>query len=268
MAASATYVRNQLYSIPLKDLQPDPEQPRKYLDTQALEELTASIAQHGILEPILFRQDQQTGLLYVVAGERRCAAARKAGLKEAPAVFIDSQNHAEIALVENLLRQDLTPVEEAEALGRLVKNHDYKQEDLARILGKSQAGVSETLSLNNLPEGMRDECRSDPTVPKRVLVEIAKAKQERGMYSRYRKYRQKEAAQKAKEAAQTTETRKRTPSEALIGAIESLADRIDKTDLGAWQEDEREEFRIAVVDLNTVATERLGAASGAGKDLA
>ncbi len=73
MATTGTYTPNQLYSVPLAELQSDPNQPRKYLDPQALEELTASVVQHGILEPILFRQDKQTGLLYVVAGERRCA---------------------------------------------------------------------------------------------------------------------------------------------------------------------------------------------------
>ena len=140
MAASESYVRNRLYFVPLSDLQPDPNQPRKYLDATALEELTASIVQHGVLEPILFRQEN--GLLYVVAGERRCAAARKAGLVSIPALFIDSQNYAEISLVENLLRQDLTAVEEAEALDRLRQDYAYKQEDLARMIGKSQPIIS------------------------------------------------------------------------------------------------------------------------------
>jgi ParB family transcriptional regulator, chromosome partitioning protein len=97
MAANETFVRNQLYNINLSDLQPDPNQPRKYLDPTALDELTASVVQHGVIEPIVFRQEN--GLLYVVAGERRVAAARKAGLATIPAIFIDSQNHAEISLV-------------------------------------------------------------------------------------------------------------------------------------------------------------------------
>ena len=84
----ATYAPNQLHSVPLAELQPDPTQPRKYLDPLALEELTASVGQVGIIEPIVCRQDQSTGLVYVVAGERRCAAARKAGLSAVPAVFI------------------------------------------------------------------------------------------------------------------------------------------------------------------------------------
>ena len=110
-----------------------------------------------MLEPILFRVED--GQNYIVAGDRRCRAARQAGLISIPAIFIDTQNHEEISLVENLLRQDLNPVEEAEALNRLQEDHNYQQEDLMRIFGKSQTAISETLSLNRLPQAIRDECR-------------------------------------------------------------------------------------------------------------
>ena len=84
----ASYIPNQLYQVPLAELQPDPAQPRKYMDPAALEEMTASVGQVGIIQPVVCRQDPSTGLVYVVAGERRCAAARKAGLPTVPAVFI------------------------------------------------------------------------------------------------------------------------------------------------------------------------------------
>ncbi|MDD5167710.1 MAG: ParB/RepB/Spo0J family partition protein [Syntrophales bacterium] len=262
MAATETYVRNQLYQIPLKDLQPDPDQPRKFFDDAALEELTASIAQHGVLEPIIFRRDQETQVLYVVAGERRVAAARKAGLTEIPAIFNDSQNHAEISLVENLLRQDLTPVEEAEALGRLSERHSYKQEDLAQVIGKSQASVSEILSINNLPQSIRDECRSDPSVPKRTLVEIAKAKQERGMFSLYNKYRQKEAAQQQKADGQTTVTKK-SAGTAIMEAANNLSTRIAKSDMTTWKEDERTGLQTAVTDISSALEKQMAAVAAA-----
>jgi len=172
----ATYAVNQLHLVPLAELQPDPTQPRKYMDPVALEELTASVSQMGIIQPVVCRQDPATGLVYTVAGERRCAAARKAGLAAVPAVFIDGANYAEIALVENLLRQDLNPVEEAEALKRLMDDHAYPQDQLAAIIGKSQPTISESLSLNRLPKEIRDECRQDPAVPKNVLVVIARKK--------------------------------------------------------------------------------------------
>ena len=138
----ATYAPNQLHAVPLAELQPDPTQPRKYLDPLALEEFTASVGQIGIIEPIVCRQDPKTGLVYVVAGERRCAVARKAGLASVPAVFIDGDNYAEIALMENLLRQDLNPIEEAEAMKRLMDDHPYMQEDLARIIGATQRKIA------------------------------------------------------------------------------------------------------------------------------
>jgi ParB family transcriptional regulator, chromosome partitioning protein len=103
--ATTTYSPNQFHQVPLAELQPDPAQPRKYMDPAALEELTASVNQVGIIEPVVCRQDPATGLVYVVAGERCCAAARQAGLTYVPAVFIEGDNYAEIALVENLLRR-------------------------------------------------------------------------------------------------------------------------------------------------------------------
>jgi len=224
----ATYVTNQLYMVPLAELQPDPMQARKYLDPLALEELTASIGQVGIIEPIVCRQDPATGLVYTVAGERRCAAARKAGLSAVPAVFIDGANYAEIALVENLLRQDLNPVEEAEALQRLMDDHAYQQDELAAIIGKSQPTISESLSLNRLPKEIRDECRQDPTVPKNVLVVIARKKQARSMLTQFRKYRDQQAKAAAKETADATAPtqRKRTRAEAVVNSIAMMASKI------------------------------------------
>jgi ParB family chromosome partitioning protein len=196
-----------------------------------LEELTASVVQHGILAPILFRQDKNTGLLSVVAGERRCTAARQAGLSTVPAVFIDSDNYAEIALVENILRQDLTPVEEAEALKRLQDDHAYKQEDLARILGKAAATISETLSITKLPEQVRDECRQDPSVPKKVLIGLAKNKQQRSMITQYQKYRQ---AQAKAAAPHTRTTAKTSPAQTLAGTLETVEKKVAALDFGTY----------------------------------
>jgi len=186
------------------------------------------VTQHGVLDPILFRQDKETSTLYVVAGERRCAAARKANLITVPAVFIDSENYAEIALVENLLRQDLNPVEEAEALKRLQDDHAYKQEDLARIIGKSTVNISETLSLTKLPQEIRDECRQDPTVPKNFLITLARNKQERSMLSQYAKYKQ----QRAKAAGKTAPAGvRRNPAETLAASLEASGRKVNVMDM-------------------------------------
>jgi len=247
------YVRNQLYTLPLSELQPDPGQSRKYLDPQALDELTASVAQHGILEPVIFRRDKTTGLLYVVAGERRCEAARKAGLASVPAVFLDSDNYAEIALVENLLRQDLNPIEESEALKRLMEEHAYKQEDLARIIGRSPATISESLSLSKLPQEIRDECRQDPAVPKNVLVGIARNKQERTMLKEYKKYRE----QQALVGFRKTPTAKRTKAEALANTIGTTDRKIATLDFQELTEGDWPMIIAALTALKSTVDETL-----------
>jgi len=236
----ATYVPNQLYHVPLAELQPDPAQPRKYTDPATLDEMTASVGQVGIIQPVVCRQDGATGLCYVVAGERRCAAARKAGLPTVPAVFIDGANYPEIALVENLLRQDLNPVEEAEALQRLMDARACQQDQLAEVIGKSKATISESLSLNRLPQTIRDACRQDPTVPKNVLVEIARKKQERSMLTKYNQYRDKQAKAAAKEQETgAPATRKRTKAEALAEGIGTAASKIDDIDFPSFSEEDR-----------------------------
>jgi ParB family transcriptional regulator, chromosome partitioning protein len=263
----ATYAPNQLHRVPLAELQPDPTQPRKYMDPVTLEELTASVRQNGIIVPIVCRQDAKTGLVYVVAGERRCAAARKAGLTHLPAVFIEGDNYAEIALVENLLRQDLNPVEEAEALKRLMDDHAYIQDELAKIIGKSPATISEALSLNRLPREIRDECRQDPSVPKNVLVEIARKKQERGMLTQFRKYRDRKAKTTARHTAAST-TRNRTKMEALAARIGAMQNKIGDLDFPALSTGEREMAREVLTSLKNTVDEALDRAAESGKRVA
>jgi ParB family transcriptional regulator, chromosome partitioning protein len=259
MAANESYVRNQLYLVNLNDLQPDPNQPRKYLDPTALDELTASVGQHGVLVPILFRQEN--GLIYIVAGERRVAAARKAGLTTIPAVVIDSQNHAEIALVENLLRSDLTPVEEAEALYRLLKDHQYLQEDLARILGKTQPSISTTLSINKLPQAIRDECRKDPSVPKRVLINIAANKQERSMLKAYQIYKASVNPRKNPRKGGSV-----TKVQGAFNAMDTVGRKIQLLDTKSLSPEEKGNFVIALNGLKGIIETALAAVNEPSAD--
>ena len=187
MATTETFVHGRLYQMPLAELQPDPNQPRKYIDPAALEELIESVKQQGVVTPILFRVEG--GIAYVIAGERRCIAAKRAGLTTIPAIYLDGPNYEEIALIENTVRANLTAVEEAEAFERLRKSRGYKQEELARIIGKTVASISQTLSLNRLPQTILDECRKNPSIPKHVLIEIAVKKQERSMIKAYEAYK-------------------------------------------------------------------------------
>jgi len=248
-APVALYEKGQLYQIPVLDLQADPDQPRKYMDSQALEDLTASIAQHGVLTPILFRQEN--GNLILVAGERRCEAAKKAGLTTVPAILVDG-NHTEIALVENLLRQDLTPVEEAEALDRLVKEENYTQEQLGVIIGKARTTVSEILSLNRLPQEVRDECRSNTTVTRKALIAIARKKQTRGMVTAWNKLKEKQA----KEASNAGRKERTAPTPAAHREwVEKATAKLAAIDPAAWTEEEKTALLTALDGMkNTILT--------------
>ena len=113
--ATVTYQKSNLYSLSIIDLKPDPNQPRKSMDQQALDELVESIKRNGIIQPVLFRVAADSPYLIIVAGERRYKAAQQAGLLIIPGICVEG-NAAEIALIENVQRQDLTCIEEAEAL--------------------------------------------------------------------------------------------------------------------------------------------------------
>lgn len=139
--------------VKLTDIEPNREQPRKQFDESALAELSESIARHGVLQPLLVRPTLD-GTYQLVAGERRWRASRMAGLTEVPVVIKDltDEQVAQLALVENLQREDLNPVEEAYGYKELSEKFNYTQEEIADIVGKSRAAVTNSLRLLSLPE--------------------------------------------------------------------------------------------------------------------
>jgi ParB family chromosome partitioning protein len=181
------YEKGKLYQLPLTKLIPDPEQPRKFFDEQALGDLQASIASHGVLQPILVREGAE-GTFYIVSGERRYQASKNAGLETIPAILTDGEP-GEISIIENLLRENLTAIEEAEAIERLRAVHDYGLAELASALGKSDSTISEILSLNRLPADVKDDCRNDPKAARGVLVVIARQARAEKMVALYTKYK-------------------------------------------------------------------------------
>ncbi|MGF1468225.1 MAG: ParB/RepB/Spo0J family partition protein [Sandaracinaceae bacterium] len=144
-------------TAPIEDLHPNRDQPRSRFDDAALDELATSIAELGVLEPILVRSRPQGGY-EIVAGERRWRAAQRAGLKEVP-IFVrelSSEAAFEAALVENLQREDLNPIETARAFHRLVEEHGLSQEVVARRVGKDRSTVANALRLLRLPAAVLD----------------------------------------------------------------------------------------------------------------
>ena len=179
------YSEGGFYNVDIDLINPNPDQPRKYFDPGALKELSESIKQRGVLQPVIIRIDGE-GKVLLVAGERRYRAAKMAGLEKMPSI-ITTGNPAEIALIENLQREDLKPIEEAEALERIIKEHNYTQEKLALVVRKAQATISETLSLNKLPEPIKEEVRNAEIFSRRTLIEIAKQKTPESMTQLFNK---------------------------------------------------------------------------------
>ena len=151
----------RIETLPLREIEPDPGQPRKTFDDETLEELSASIAEHGLLQPIAVRPKPSGGYL-IVAGERRWRASRMAGLTEVPVIVKDvtDEQAMELALVENLQREDLDPVEEAAGIRELMTRCDLTQEQAARKLGKSRSALANSLRLLSLPETVLELLKS------------------------------------------------------------------------------------------------------------
>jgi len=143
--------------LPIEQLRPSRFQPRRLMDEEGLQELAASIAERGVLQPVLARRlDGQDGY-EIIAGERRWRAAQLAQLHDIPVLVRDFSDREaqEVALVENLQRQDLSALEEAEGYRRLMQDHGHTQEDVARGVGKSRSHIANTLRLLSLPDGVR-----------------------------------------------------------------------------------------------------------------
>jgi ParB family transcriptional regulator, chromosome partitioning protein len=160
--------------IPINQIEPNPEQPR--VEIGDLTELSNSIRQKGVLEPLLVKPVRETGNWMIIAGERRWRAANLAGLKEVPCIEldIDEKSIAEIALIENLQRKDLTVWEEADGLAALAEAFGYTHEEISKKISKSRTTVTESMAIAGIPEEIREKCRSANISAKSTLLEIAR----------------------------------------------------------------------------------------------
>mgnify|MGYP001051201279 CR=1 FL=1 len=167
-------------TLPVEKIEPNPRQPRTEIGD--LTELANSIKQRGVLEPILV-VPKSDGRWMIIAGERRWRAAQLAGLTEIPCIELNvtEQETAEIALIENLQRKDLTVWEEADGLAVLAHRFGYTHDEIARKIGKSRTSVTEALAIASLPEKIRQRCKELNITAKSVLLEIARQFDEKSM---------------------------------------------------------------------------------------
>jgi len=165
--------RTVLTLVPLRDVRPNPDQPRKHFDEDKLGELAASIKAHGLLQPIVVRRVPDG--FELLAGERRFRAAQLAGIDRLPALVREVEDPLEIALIENLQREDLSPLEEAEGLAALIARHGYSHREVADLIGKSRPYVSNTLALTRLPDAVETDLqREAPDVSREILMGVAR----------------------------------------------------------------------------------------------
>ena len=154
-----TKVESKTNKLLLSDIVPNKFQPRKNFDEENLDDLTKSIKERGVIQPIIVRKSNTNNSNYeIIAGERRWLAARKAGLHEIPVVVTEADDlkSLEFAIVENVQRHDLNPLEEAQGYKRLIDEFDYDQEKVSKFIGKSRSYITNSLRLLNLPKNVLD----------------------------------------------------------------------------------------------------------------
>jgi ParB family transcriptional regulator, chromosome partitioning protein len=162
----------QMFEVDLDRVLPRAEQPRRHFDQAEMQSLAQSIARRGVLQPVLLqKRDEET--YYLVAGERRWRASRMAGKTRIKAVLVDG-DPAEIALIENIQRVDLSPLEEARGIAALMQAHGYSQGQAADVLGRSRVRINETLRLLDLPPTLLQEAETGPPIPRTALLQVAR----------------------------------------------------------------------------------------------
>ncbi|MCD6527552.1 MAG: ParB/RepB/Spo0J family partition protein [Desulfuromonas sp.] len=244
-----------MYEIALAQLRPDPNQPRKHFAADALEELKETIQNHGVLQPILFTMSGDAKLT-LISGERRFRAAKLAGLTHIPAIF-KNQPSLEIAIIENIMRENLSPIEESEAIQRLLDEKICRQKDLPEKLGKAKSTISEMLSLNRLPEEIKDDCRSNNLVPRGILVEVAKKRKPQTMLALYNKYKERGLTRgEVRKVARKPRTT--APGVAIQSAIKQLTRKIDLVyEMGFNDDDEKQVVEAQLQELKKQIDARL-----------
>lgn len=168
--------------IAIEKLEPNPLQPRTEMGD--LFDLIASVKEKGILEPLLVRPSEVGGRYMIISGERRYRAAIEAELREVPCIEmdVDDREVAEIALIENLQRKDLTPYEESEGLLALIERFGYTHEEVAQKVGKSRSSITETLSIASMPTEVREKCRLAGLNSKSLLLQVARQDNQGAMF--------------------------------------------------------------------------------------
>jgi ParB family transcriptional regulator, chromosome partitioning protein len=234
------YQAGKMYHVAINEITLNPEQPRRFFNETELLALAESIRSNGLLQPLLCQVKENR--LQLLAGERRLRAAGLADLGAVP-VRVVTGDPLEIALIENLLRSDLTAIEEAEAIAALKKKKGFRLEDLAGITGKAVPTLSEILSITRLPTKILDACRSAQSVPRDILVLIARLPGSDEKIAAFEQYLK--GTLNRENLALRARRMKMTPKKkfAPFTFIRGVAKRFSRFDIGAMSNDEKEKLR-------------------------
>jgi ParB family chromosome partitioning protein len=232
----------EIVELEVEAIRPDPNQPRKDFNEEKLEELAASIKEHGLLQPISVRKDPSGEGYLIVTGERRYQAHKLLGRARIEAIILRNLDEAgafEVALIENLQREDLSPFEEAAGYQRLMDEFGYTQEQVSERVGKARSTITNTLALNRLPEKIRAEVAATNRVSKSVLLEVARLEREADqlrMWERIKRHpttlrgaREEKQGQKVA-PIKASEQKKRLIETLKLGS--DFARRLEKIDAG------------------------------------
>jgi ParB family transcriptional regulator, chromosome partitioning protein len=233
--------------IPINKIKPNPNQARKYFNDSALEELSLSIRENGVIQPILVRKNERNEII-LVAGERRLRASNSIGMEKIPAIFIRG-NPLEISLIENIQRENLHPLEEAEAFSQMISEFKYTQQQLSRVIGKARSTITETLSLNRLPDEIKQNCRH-ADIPKRTLIEVAKIKNPDKMIKFYERIAaQNLSSEKVRKITREANPENRKKAKNLIKVIRSAQTELQDLQIKNLQE---KEYLQLIDELNNL----------------
>ena len=210
----------KIIEIDLSKLRTNPSQPRTIIDEKSLDQLAATIEKHGLIQPIAVTNDpDEPDRFIIVAGERRFRAFQKLGKETIPAIQTSGATD-EIALIENIQRENLHPLEEARALANLIEKHGYRQEDVAEVIGKSRPTVNELLRLISLPILIQEECRMFD-IPKSTLVALSRMRSEKEQLSAWEEAKQGRMTVRTAKSVQKGQTSSQTKIHPLQKAVET-----------------------------------------------
>lgn len=219
-----------IVELRINDIEPNKEQPRKHFKQEKLEALAESIKQHGVIQPIIVKKEDEG--YNIIAGERRWRAAKLAGLRTIPSIIkdISSRETMEIALIENLQREDLNPIEEAEAYQKLMDEHGLTQEALSKVVGKSRAAIANSVRLLSLTDKIREMLIEELLTPghARTLINIEDEEKQQSLADDIveRKLSVRDAEKLAGEEKQIKQTTKRKSNRNKDANIIDLEERL------------------------------------------